>query len=310
MSVDYTKSFFDGSLVKNVVPEDIKYIVVSDFFANEVIGGAELTLEAILEKCPGKIHRVNSKNVTPELIKRYNNKTWIIGNFSQFQPLSIIAMVDDLVIQYHLIEFDFKYCAYRSSYRHLMETGKPCDCPITPHGIIVNKFFAKAKKVFWMSEKQKEEYTNIWPSLDGDKNIILSSVFTDKTLDSLKFLRLGFAESQEKKDQVWAIQASDSWIKGTEQTKQWAQRQNLSVKLLGGMSYDVFLQELAKSYGLIFRPSDSDTCPRVVIESYLLGLQLKLNNHVLHKDESWACGSIEDCDKYLRTRASYFWELV
>ena len=49
------------------IPKDIKIIVVSDFFANELTGGAELTTAAIMEKCPYKYCEIKSQNITVKL---------------------------------------------------------------------------------------------------------------------------------------------------------------------------------------------------------------------------------------------------
>jgi release factor glutamine methyltransferase len=46
------------------------------------------------------------------------------------------------------------------------------------------------------------------------------------------------------------------------------------------MQYKDFLKELAKVDGFIFHPEDKDTCPRIVIESAILGLELDLNENV------------------------------
>ena len=40
--------------------DNVDLIVVADFFANELICGGELTLEAILDACPFKIERIKS----------------------------------------------------------------------------------------------------------------------------------------------------------------------------------------------------------------------------------------------------------
>ena len=60
------------------------------------------------------------------------------------------------------------------------------------------------------------------------------------------------------------------------------------------------------SNGIIFRPLDYDTCPRIVIEAKLLGCDLILNDYVQHKDEDWFLTQ-ESCYKYLKNRPEEFW---
>ena len=59
----------------------INYIFVSDFFAEQVTGGAELTTEAFLEG-KSNVEKVNSNNVNLEFIEKNLDKYWIFGNFS------------------------------------------------------------------------------------------------------------------------------------------------------------------------------------------------------------------------------------
>ena len=43
-----------------------KVVFVSDFFVDEIIGGAELTTQALVESCPFPYVRIKSKDVTIE----------------------------------------------------------------------------------------------------------------------------------------------------------------------------------------------------------------------------------------------------
>ena len=59
----------------------VNYIFVSDFFSDQIIGGAELTTEAFIEN-KENVERVNSNNVNLDFIKKNLDKYWIFGNFS------------------------------------------------------------------------------------------------------------------------------------------------------------------------------------------------------------------------------------
>ena len=114
----------------------------------------------------------------------------------------------------------------------------------------------------------------------------------------------------EKKDNQWVILKSNSWIKGTSDCIDYAEKKNLPYKLVGGVSYEEMLKTLSKSKGLIFLPKAGDTCPRIVIEAYLLGCQLILNKNVMHKDEKWFSKDRLYCYEYLKGRSSFFWDKV
>jgi hypothetical protein len=307
--MDFTKDFFTGAPAKsNPLPADIKCIFIADFFKEDITGGAELTTDAILSKSPVKVHKIRSQNMTVNFVRENTDRYWVLTNFTGIQTEVLVELMANPKVRYSVVEYDFKYCTWRSPFKHFIETNQPCNCATSQHGAFIKALYTKADKIFWMAKKQRDIYLEMWPELNRpDKNVIQTSTFSDETFSKLNLLRTIFADSEERKNKVWAIQMSKSWIKGSNETVKWAQRKNLSAKGLGDLPYDHFLAELAKSYGLIFRPLDSDTCPRVVIEAKLLGLNLELNPHVLHADEPWFTGTIEEAEAYLKSRADHFW---
>jgi hypothetical protein len=104
------------------------------------------------------------------------------------------------------------------------------------------------------------------------------------------------------------VLGSGSWIKGIEETQKWCKLNRKPFETLPKLPYNQFLEVLNKYQGFVFMPLDKDTCPRVTIEAKLMGLNLHLNQNVLSKDDPWFAGTPEDCDAYLRTRASFFWK--
>ena len=160
----------------------IDYIFVSDYFSDEVIGGAELTSEAFLE---GKenVKRVKSKDVNLDFIKKNIEKYWIFGNFSAMDPNLIPTIIHNL--NYFIIEYDYKFCKYRSEHKHIEIEGS-CDCENEPIGKMISTFYHGAEKIFWMSEKQKENYFKKFPFLRDNENFIISSAFTKNSLKKLE----------------------------------------------------------------------------------------------------------------------------
>jgi hypothetical protein len=41
-----------------------------------------------------------------------------------------------------------------------------------------------------------------------------------------------------------------------------------------------------------------------------MGLNVMTNDNVLQKRDEWYASSAEDCEAYLRSRASFFWEQI
>ena len=53
--------------------------------------------------------------------------------------------------KYSVIEYDYKYCKYRSSHLHYLTTKEQCNCHLEKHGKWVAAFYKRAEHVFFMS---------------------------------------------------------------------------------------------------------------------------------------------------------------
>ena len=277
-----------------------KYLFVSDFFIDQYTGGAELTSEALINANKEQVTKVKSSEITRSFILQNNNKTWIFGNFA-FLNRDLLMVFIKSNIKYFIVEYDFKFCKYRSPEKHI-SAEKSCDCPEQISGKLISLFFSKANKVFYMSENQKKIYESKFSFL-LEKGVVLSSIFSDETLNRL-------ATIDVPRDDKWLILKSDSWIKGTDHCVAHANANNLKYRLVGNLSYDEMLDTLGRSRGLIFLPLGGDTCPRIVIEARLMGCELILNDNVLHKDEDWFNKTPDKITEYLKSRPQYFWSLV
>lgn len=296
------------------VPEDADIVFVADMFVEDgVLGGAELTTDAILEASPYKIFKLRSRDMGQLALQTGANKKWIFGNYSQI-PANIfyqvlIAFAENL--NYSVVEYDYKYCVARSPEKHALQTGK-CDCPGGQHTSIIEKFYAGAKRVYWMSEKQMMSSLKAMPALSslGAHHSVLSSVFSADTLAKLNVFRdlRTLTDSYHSKDE-WAVLSANSWIKGTKQAIEHCEREGLKYRLIGNLAYDDLLTQLSLCKGLVYMPPGGDTCPRLVIEAKLMGLDLILNDNVQHKDEEWF-SSVDSCLEYLAGSASEFWQMV
>jgi len=287
------------------IPKDVDYIIVADMFAEDYTGGAELTLEAILSKCPGKVFKIHSSSVTPKLIEQNKDKHWVLGNFASMSHESLIELVVDNV-KFSIIECDYKYCRHRSSHLHFLQEKVPCDCHKQKVGQFIRGLFQRAQHVFFMSAAQMQVYVDLFPQHPPTNFHVQTSTFKDETLDKLA----EFHKTRNNTTNTWAIMGGGSWIKAEQQTISWCQSQGLEYEVFGGMPHDEFLKKLSTYKGLVFRPEGLDTCPRLVIESKLMGLECKLNENVQHKDEEWYAGSVEQANEYLRTRGDIFWKTL
>lgn len=274
-------------------------IFVSDFFSDEIIGGAELTSDAIISGCNTDVVKVKSINLNKSFIEDNLNNRWIFGNFSQVKPDLMLNIVKSK-IRYDIIEYDFKFCKLRSPEKHVFFHGS-CDCHTSYHGKLISVFAFNARKIWFMSEKQKEIYLSYFQFLSKRPIEVLSSVFSEQTLSRLSSMSF-------KKNNKYIILKSDSWIKSTKECIRYALDNNLEYELVSNLSHDELLKKLASSKGLIFLPCGGDTCPRITIEAKLLGCDLRMNDNVLHKEEEWFSGSSKKTLLYLRNNNKRFWE--
>lgn len=273
-----------------------KYVFVSDFYSDQITGGAELTSDALLENRQDVI-KLQSQNITVEVLQKYVDKHWIFGNFSMMDYNLIPTIIKN--INYSIIEFDYKFCIYRSTHKHKAITGNTCDCVDSSIGKLISTFYHGADVLFWMSKKQRNEYFARFPFLRKNDNFILSSVFNKSFLKKIKKITC-------KSDGKFIILNSNSWIKNKDFNIDYAKRNNLNYKLISNLSYKDMISEIAKSKGLIFQPSGYDTCPRLVIEAKLLDCELILNENVQHKDEIWFKDK-KSILSYLENRQDTFW---
>ena len=306
----FSQSVFETKKERNEIKfEEADVIFVADLFTDEYSGGAELTTEALFGTSPYKTYKLKSSDLTEQQIQQGVNKTWVFFNFSQINLNLIPLVVANLY--YFITEYDYKFCRYRSIELHKKETGEECNCHNEDYGKFISSFFAGAEKIFWMSDKQKKRYQERFPFLTDDKSTRLSSVFDVKSLEQIESLRISRKENGT--NGKWAIIGSNSWIKGVKETEQ-KLLESLEGKaeydILSGLSYSDLLKQLSKYEGFCFMPLGGDTCPRIVIEASLLGLQLLINENVQHLGEEWFSKDPNDVEAYLLDGHKRFWDEI
>ena len=269
-------------------------------FTEQYKGGAELTTEAIIEEGLFPCNKILSQTLTVQTMEEYKDSFWIFGNFSSLSEDCLLYAAKNL--SYSVLEYDYKYCHFRSPGKHKLATGN-CDCHQTKKGKTVSIFLYNARITWWMSSNQKKKYQETFPFLHNNNNIVLSSVFSKGTLSFIQSL------DTTKKENKWLILNSPSWIKGVDEAVEHAEKNNLNYELVWGIDHKDLLRKLAKSKGIIFFPRAGDTCPRMTIEAKLLDCELVLNDNVQHKDEEWFSDK-ESVLNYVKKRARAFWKEI
>ncbi len=305
-----TKDIFNSSNTTNKahVPAGAKVIFVSDVFIEDYQGGAELSTDALLRSAPEGFHVacVPSSYLTLQDLEKYQDRFWVFFNIQSLDWNLIPSIIANL--DYAVVEYDYKYCKWRSPEKHLSVEGEECNCHEDMRGKLYSSLLLGSKKVFWMSELQEQRYLELFPFLQDADRQVLSSVFDDEFFVKVKELR---AEEGVERSDKWIVLASPSWIKGRDRALQIAEEKGYEVEEVWGLPYNDMLQKLRTSKGLLFHPLGGDTCPRVVIEAKLLGCELDLNEHVQHRDEEWfTTDNIEETESYLFAAREVFWSAI
>lgn len=304
------QKFSNESLYKRFVSnfgaatlEKKDFVFVSDLFKEQYIGGAELSLGAIIDDCKGSKFCINSSELNKKIIDFYKDSTWVFGNIADLSD-DLVNYVIDNEIKYHFIEFDYKYCEYRNPKLYEFLEDEECNYKDTERGKLISKFINCSSNTFFMSEQQKDIFTNHL-DLINDNLVVLSSIFSKDSIDKIESLM------NTDKDDNWIVLGSRSWVKGSQQSEDWCKNNDVNYEVVFGIPYDEMLNKLASAKGVCFKPLGLDTCPRFIIEAKLLGCNLELNDNVQHINESWF--STDDNKKtleYLKNRTSVFWETI
>ena len=94
-------------------------IFVSDLFVKDYVGGGELSTQSLIETCLLPVAQVNSRFLTTEIMNQHKDAFWVFGNFSELKLECLVYAIKNL--KYSILEYDYKYCKYRSPEKHIIE---------------------------------------------------------------------------------------------------------------------------------------------------------------------------------------------
>jgi len=275
-------------------------LFLADYFIEDYVGGAELTSEALIQSSPNPqlVAKVKCSQLNKDIIDQHKNAHWVVLNFATLSQDLKLYLIKN--VEYSIVEYDYKFCKFRSLDLHRIQTGQECDCVNKKENKINLAFYGYAKKIWFMSDTQKQIFLKNVKTIKEENTKTLNSVFSQgdlRFIDSIK---------NNEKDDKYLIVRTNSWIKGYENCVKYAQENSLKAEVVSDLPYHELLIKMSTSKGLIFLPDGADTCPRLVMEAQMLGCETILNENVQHKDESWA-NSAESCREHMNTRCSTFW---
>jgi len=243
-----------------------KIVFVSDFFADQVQGGAEIydaLLVQQLESKGVKVCKFNSHEFTDKHFKLYEKTgfMFLVSNFVNLSE-SVKKLMQIYSDRYCILEHDHKYLKNRN----------PADFKNfkAPREMIINQeFYRSAKQVFCQSVKHAE-VLSLNLGIDNVTNLGCS-------LWSKEQLELISSKICEKNSKA-AIINDPNVIKGTKEAVAVCESKNIDYDLLPKAKYENYLSTLAKYETFVFFPKTLESFCRVLLEARMMGCKLVTNN--------------------------------
>lgn len=250
----------------------MELIFISDFFVDEIRGGAEIVDHHLLDLLSKKkiiVKKIKSSQLSENFIKDNIDKTFMISNFTMVQKrlLNILSAG-----KYFIFEHDHKYTIDRdvSSYKDYL----------VPQNRLVNiPFYQNAQAVFCQSKIHAEV---VRKNIKSDNVINLGcSIWSDKELMLLEQC------AKNPKTKKCAIVDSSNPIKSTQKSINFCKKNNLQYDLISSPVYDDFISSLSNYESLVFFPKVLESFCRLAVEARILNCSLKTNNNLGCASEPW-----------------------
>jgi hypothetical protein len=244
-----------------------KVVYISDFFVEQIAGGAEINDSILLDHFSSmgvKVVKFLSKEITDKHVNLYlkSGFKFLVSNFVMINPNAAATLMAHPNC-YSIIEHDHKYLKHRnpSRYKDYM----------APASDIVNRiFYANANTIFAQSKIHKEVI---------EKNLKLSSVVS-LGMSLWSDEQLSVIESNmnsEKKNDCSIIESSNP-TKNTEGTVAYCKQKKIDYTLIGSPSYEEFIKQLSEHEKYMYMPVVLETFNRVIIEARMLGCKISSTN--------------------------------
>lgn len=266
-------------------------------------GGASATLSALMDE---NSEFANLADLSILNFDKFNNI--IFGNFYVGAHQVDLSIFNNFKGNIFKVEFDYNFCKFRSPI--LKSIQDPSVDPFSGSEPLKNYYdFLKnrCKKFFFMSALQASIYEKLI-NLNTENNVILSSYISKSHLEYLNNLR--DSKKTNKSAVVDAANDNQRALKGVGESMLFCRINNIEFDLIYDIDYLKFLEKLSGYSRLVFLPNNLDTCPRLLIEARILGLEVITNQKSQHVFESWWSLPSDELCTYISGRKDLFWQKI
>jgi len=249
-----------------------KFVLISDYFSDEIVGGGEINNEVLADLLRQKGHSVieeKSSSVVAETVMDYSDHCFIVGNF-----INLLEEVKESLrsVPYIIYEHDHKY----------LKTRNPADYPnykAPPEDIVNYEFYYNALAVIC----QSEFHANIVAKNLPLENIISfgGNLWSDKQLEKLEKM------IDEPKADRFSVLQSPIMHKNAHGAIKYCMDMEKEYELISSQNPIDFLDKLGRNKYICFLPKTAETLSRIVVEARMMEVAVITNNLVGATKEEW-----------------------
>ncbi len=237
-----------------------RFIMVTDFFFDEISGGAEINAESLVDRFIEhgvKIDKMKSSNATLEFLSSNKDAVFIFSNFILLKEECKQYAIDNL--KYFVYEQDHKYIRSRNpvGYKDF----------VAPKSELRNiEFYNGAIKVMFLTKLSMD----VFIANTGLRNVLNLGSSTWRR-DELEYIR---TICNTSKQSVIAIMDSNNPIKRTDDCVDYCLKRDLKYELIRDRDFKKFLYKMSHFEKLLFLTGHLETCARIVVEAKMLNLRV------------------------------------
>lgn len=270
----------------------VDVVYVSDFFVEDVNGGAEQNDAVLLSLLKQDdrvtdVSKIYSSSLTLNTLKENEDSLFIISNFIKL-PFTVKKKLEESHT-YIIYEHDHKYLLTRDP------TPYSDSDFVAPADELNNvSFYENALKVLCQSKFHADIARKNLPNANVVE--LNGNLWTHHTLDYIESI------CETPKTKNIAILDSPIPHKNTKGCQKYCMSKNQEYTLLGNMSHHDFLEALAEHEFFMFMPLTCETLSRILVEAKMLNCKIVSSENVgvLHEKWFWEVNSGVELISYVR----------